>query len=326
MYLGIEIGGTKIQLGVGGGAEGSDSRTEGRQVKLIALERFEVERSRGAEGIRQKVASIGTALVQRYQVRRIGIGFGGPVDAEGGRTIKSFHVEGWDGFPICAWCQQELGPPALVENDSNLAGLGEARYGAGNNQKIVLYSNVGSGIGGALVIDGKLYQGGSGMAVMEVGHLRPGTSASGPDHTIESIASGWSLAARMKERLRDLPQVPDAVQKDLLERSSGRIEELTGKIVVAAAMEGNPLAAKLFHQALQTYGWGLAQAITLLSPNVVVVGGGVPQAGEKAFFIPLRKVVDQYVLPALSESYKIVPAQLGEEVVLHGALALARGI
>jgi glucokinase len=95
-------------------------------------------------------------------------------------------------------------------------------------------------------------------------------------------------------------------------------------MVAEAARAGNAAARSIFRRATQTYGWAIAQMITLLSPEVVVVGGGVPLAGEDLFFAPLREEVDRYVIPALRGTYRIAPAELGEEVVLHGALALAR--
>jgi len=95
-------------------------------------------------------------------------------------------------------------------------------------------------------------------------------------------------------------------------------------MVADAARAGNATARAIFRRATQTYGWAIAQMITLLSPEVVVVGGGVPLAGEDLFFAPLREEVDRYVIPPLRGTYQIAPAELGEEVVLHGALALAR--
>ena len=91
-----------------------------------------------------------------------------------------------------------------------------------------------------------------------------------------------------------------------------------------AAKAGNKAALAIFRRATQTYGWAIAQMITLLSPQVVVIGGGVPLAGEALFFAPLRKEVERYVFPPLRGTYRIAPAELGEEVVVHGALALAR--
>ncbi len=315
MYLGIEIGGTKLQLGIGSATGGP----------LVALERCSVDATHGAEGIRQQIARIGKALVDRHGVQRIGIGFGGPVDAAGGRVIKSFQIDGWDSYPLCDWCRQILGRPTVLENDSNLAGLGEARFGAGRNSRIVFYSNVGSGIGGALVIDGALYLGGAGAAVAEVGHLRPGPDAVESDQTVESVASGWGIAARARARLIDGRAQQQEAADQLLAQCGGEIEQLTGKMVVGAAVEGNPLAAEIFRGGIRSYGWALAQVVTLLAPDVLVIGGGVPQVGETFFFGPLREEVDRYVMPPLRGTYKIVPAALGEEVVVHGALALAAG-
>ncbi len=316
MFLGIEIGGTKLQLGVGSGASGS----------LVALERMEVERARGAEGIRKRVGEAGQRLIAEHKVRAVGIGFGGPVDASAGKTIRSFHIEGWNDFPLAEWSERTLGRPTALENDSNLAGLGEARFGSGRGEKVVFYSNVGSGIGGALVVDGTLYTGGSGIAVAEVGHLRPGPEAVRPEQTVESVASGWALADAARARLTERSAEDESAASDLLSHCEGRIENLSGKMVGEAAAEGNPLAGDVLRRAIQTYGWALAQVVTLLSPNVVVVGGGVPQIGESLFFTPLREEVDRYVMPPLRGTYKIVPARLGEEVVVHGALAIASGI
>ena len=103
----------------------------------------------------------------------MGVGFAGPVDADAGMVITSHQVDGWDSFALADWCQGELKRPTALGNDADLAGLGEARFGAGRAGRIVFYSNAGSGIGGALVVDGVLYRGASGVAA-EIGRLRPG--------------------------------------------------------------------------------------------------------------------------------------------------------
>ena len=315
MYLGIEIGGTKLQLGVASGTGGP----------LMALERCNVDATCGADGIRQQIARTGKLLIDQHDIQRIGIGFGGPVDAARGRVIKSFQIDGWDGYPLRDWCQEALGLPTVLENDSNLAGLGEARFGAGRDYRIVFYSNVGSGIGGALVIDGALYVGGAGAAVSEVGHLRPGPAAVSPNDTVESIASGWGIGAQARARLREARQEQAQSAAELLAQCDCNIDELTGKMVVEAASKGNALAAEVLSSAIRTFGWALAQVVTLLAPNVLVIGGGVPQVGETVFLAPLRDEVERYVIPPLRGAYELVPAALGEEVVVHGALALAAG-
>jgi len=339
MYLGIEIGGTKLQLGIGSG-DGPP---------LMELERIDVQPGRGAEPIRRQIARAARLLIERHGIRAVGIGFGGPVDAEAGRTITSHQVEGWQDFPLGEWCRQTLNLPIVLANDSDCAGLAEARFGAGKGHRVVFYTNVGSGIGGSLAVDGQLYRGGSGVAA-EVGHLRPGLQFDRPDQTLESIASGFGITAAVQARLTDpashpldsqvhlaRPSQPDAVRQrliereeadekdaaDLLERCEGQADRLTTKIVAQAALAGNRIARDVFNHACQAFGWGIAQMVTLVAPDIVVVGGGVSLVGDELLFIPLRNHVRRYVFPPLDGTFDIVPAQLGEEVVLHGALALA---
>ena len=110
---------------------------------------------------------------------------------------------------------------------------------------------------------------------------------------------------------------------DLLRRADGEREQITARLVAEAAAAGNRLAIEILHGACRTLGWAIAQVITLLAPDVVVVGGGVALMGEGLFFRPLRREVERYVFPPLANSYEIVPAALGESVVVHGAVALA---
>lgn len=313
MLMGIEIGGTKLQVAVGRGDGGDFEASEHRAV----------DPNEGAEGILATLREVVGSLRKRHDVRCVGIGFGGPVLAAEGRVICSHQIAGWDDFPLVSWCEETWGLPAVLENDSNLAGLGEARFGAGRDEHVVVYSNVGSGIGGALVLDGKLYTGGSGRAVVEIGHLRPGLFATEPGQTVESLASGWALAERAKKHVEGAELPRDRAARDLVARCNDDLNQLTGKIVVEASADGNALARDIVDQAVEVYGWALAQVITLLSPNVVVIGGGVAQSPEALFLEPLRRQTEQYVMPPLRGTYRIVAAELGEAVVVHGALALA---
>ena len=148
MYLGIEIGGTKLQLGVG--------RGDG---KLIALERAEIERSQGASAIRDRIQAIARTLAAKYPLTAVGIGFGGPIDTTRGRTITSHQVAGWEDFPLVEWIADKLSLPAVLGNDADVAALAEAKYGAGRGANPVFYVTVGTGVGGGLIIDGRIYRG-----------------------------------------------------------------------------------------------------------------------------------------------------------------------
>ena len=340
MYLGIEIGGTKLQMGVGVG-DGSP---------LVDRTRLEVDPSRGAAGILDQIQRSGSLLVGRHPVSRIGIGFGGPVDTQSGHVIKSHHVDGWDDMPLVDWCGRTFGLAAELENDCNAAAVAEARFGAGRDARSVFYVTVGTGIGGGLVLDGQSF--GTGRpAVAEIGHLRPGLHADRPEEIIEASAAGWGIEAaararltqditrplaplrdasnvddgrNIRQRLEDARQAAQEFSEDLLARCDGDPAKLTTKMVVQAAEDGNEIARDLFDNACQALGWGIAQVVTLMAPQLVVVGGGISLVGEQRFFVPLRHAVRRYVFPPLLDSYTIVPAELGEWVVVHGALALAK--
>lgn len=311
MLLGIEIGGTKLQLGVG----------SGHGPPLVELVRLEVRPERGAEGIRQQIAEHAGRLLAKHAIQAVGIGFGGPVDSARGRTIVSHQVRGWEDFPLAHWCRQTLGVPVLVANDSDSAGVAEARFGAGKGHRVVFYTNVGSGIGGALVVDGRLYSGSAGVA-SEIGHLRPGLECQSADQTVESQASGWAISAAVAQAMQLEPDSPDA--KDLLRRCGGDSQRLSTQIVAQAASEGNAMAQAALDRACRTYGWAVAQVVTLLAPSVVVLGGGVSLVGEQWWLKPVRRYVEQYVFPPLRGTFSIELACLGEEVVVHGVLALVR--
>lgn len=308
MFLGIEIGGTKLQLGVG----------DGQSAAIVELVRHTVDAERGAAGIRAQIESSGQALCQKYRVERVGIGFGGPVNKTLGTTTKSHQIAGWESFPLESWCQERLKLPAVIGNDCDVAALAEARLGAGRGADSVCYVTVGTGIGGGLVLNGQLHGNGR-PAAAEIGHLRPGLPADHAGMTVESLASGPAIAAAAKAATTSSSHQT----ADLLARVNGNRDQITAQVVADAAASGNLLAREILASACQALGWGIAQVITLVAPEVIVVGGGVSLMGEELFFAPLRADVARYVFPPLADSYRIVPAMLGDLVVVHGALALA---
>jgi glucokinase len=339
MYLGIEIGGTKLQLGVG----------DGRGGELATVVRHDVDARCGAVAIIEQIERSAAALIQKHSIERIGIGFGGPVDSAVGMVTKSHQVAGWEGFPLVRWCRESLGKPAVLGNDCDVAALAESLNGAGRGASSVFYVTVGTGIGGGLVLDGKLH--GTGRpAAAEIGHLRPGLLADRLEMTVESLASGPAIAAaavarmtgqvsrplesirvtidhanrqQRRQRLADVTDTEREFIADLSQRCGSDPEQLSAQLVAQAAADGNEIARQVLDHACQALGWGIAQVITIVAPEVVVVGGGVSLIGEQFFFMPLRTAVARYVFPPLVESYKIVPAALGELVVVHGAITLA---
>ena len=317
--LGIEIGGTKLQLGIGQG-----------QGSILALERLRVDPARGASGIRHQIQAAFVTLLAKTklaksQIEGAGVGFGGPVDVLNGRTQKSFQVNGWDDFPLAAWIREHLDvSKVVVENDADTAGLAEARFGAATRHSPLLYMNVGSGIGGALVVDQQIYRG-AGKGALEIGHVRvPDSTVSGTRHLeLEEVASGWAIASAAQELARRRID-EKRVGWPLLTRAEGNPDRITAALVAEAAAGGDPDSAAILDRARAAVAFALSQAITLLAPRRIVIGGGVSLLGEKLWFDPIRRLINQDVFEPFRGSYDIVPAALGEEVVVHGALALAR--
>jgi glucokinase len=287
MFLGIEIGGTKLQLGLG--------RGDG---VITALWRGTVNSAEGCEGIRETIVAavpelLEKANAERSAIRGVGIGFGGPTDDATQTVIKSHQIAGWDGFPIAHWMTALTGVPAVLGNDADVAGLAEAHFGAGKGLSPIFYITVGTGVGGGLIIDGKIYRG-VGKGAAEVGHLNVGSAG----QTVEEIASGRGI-----ERLA---------------------KSANASAVAAAAREGDREAQKVIDTAIGALADGICHVIALLCPRRIVIGGGVSLVGEELYFTPLRRKVEERVFEPFRGLTDIEPAALGEEVVVHGALALAR--
>ncbi|MFN5299955.1 MAG: ROK family protein, partial [Planctomycetaceae bacterium] len=188
LFVGIEIGGTKLQLGLGTGAA----------AEVLALERDTVRLPGQAAEIQQQILAGCDRLLHRAGVKPdkvagCGVGFGGPVETSTGTITKSHQVAGWEQFRFTDWLQGQTGWPIVLHNDADAAAFAEALFGAGRGYDPVLYVTIGSGIGGGLVVGGQVYRG-QGAGAVEIGHLRPGgvprrVPLAGT--TVESIASGF---------------------------------------------------------------------------------------------------------------------------------------
>src|SRR5437588_6147756 len=185
-YLGIEIGGTKLQLGIGAG----DGKLEG-------LWRGTVDVAAGPEGIRRQIIAALPELLSKCGLGKchlhgVGIGFGGPVDDSTQTVIKSHQIEGWDDFPLADWISDIIGVSAVLGNDADVAGLAEALHGAGKGLSPIFYITVGSGIGGGFIIDGEIYRG-VGRGAAEIGHLLIPHPNNRVQWTLEELASGCGI-------------------------------------------------------------------------------------------------------------------------------------
>jgi len=315
MFIGIEIGGTKLQLGVGAG--------DGR---LVALWRGTVDVNAGAAGIRQQIVTAVPELLARASlrpdaIRGIGIGFGGPVDDAGARVIKSHQIAGWDDFPLAQWIADMLVWPAVLGNDADLAGLAEALFGAGKGLSPVFYITIGSGIGGGLITDGRIFRG-CGRGAAEIGHLKILLSRPLPSGrtlgVLEEFASGWAIQQQARDRLKGCDR------SLILELADHDIDRVSAAHVANAAAQGDALALSILGTAWDSLALAISHVLALLCPRRIIIGGGVSLMGEELLFKPLRERVASLAFEPFAACYDIVPAVLGEEVVVHGALALAR--
>jgi glucokinase len=314
MFVGIEIGGTKLQLGLGAG----DGVLQG-------LWRETVDVAAGPEGIRRQIVRgvpelLDRARCPRANVRGIGLGFGGPIDDATQTVIKSHQISGWDGFTLASWISDLLELPAALGNDADVAGLAEALFGAGKGVSPVFYVTVGSGIGGGFIIDGQIYRG-CGRGAAEIGHLQMERSCAGGTvrRPLEEFTSGWGIASAARSALENGQGLDSA-----LRTLGSNPAKLTAEDVARAAGHGDAFALSILREAWETLADGLCLVIALLCPRRIVIGGGVSLMGEELFFKPVRELVARAVFKPFAGCYKIVPAALGEEVVVHGALALAR--
>ena len=297
-FMGIEIGGTKLQI-VTGTADG----------ELLTKHRFQIDKKEGANGIRSLIEK---TVRENYseQIAAVGIGFGGPVNWQTGQIATSFHIEGWADFNLAKWLEPIVGAPVFLENDANVAALGEAIHGAGKEHHLVLYITIGSGIGGGLVINNRIYHGAI-PGEVEIGHLRMNRAGD----TFQSLCSGWGI----DERIRKL-----AVQQP-----TGILAKLIGSHISGEAMflktaieQNDSLAKQLYEEVIDDLAFGLSHAIHLVHPEILILGGGFSLIGEM-LQESIQKQIPDYLMKAFHPGPIIRLAKLREQSVPVGALLLA---
>ena len=305
-YIAVEIGGTKLQA-VLGTAEG----------EILQRERTRVDLEGGVPWI---LAWCREAIVRldNGTARGIGVGFGGPVESATGRVLTSHQVSGWDGVRLVEALAVLGDCPVRVYNDSSAAGWGEYRLGAGRGTTQFCYINIGSGIGGALVLDGKLYDG-QGLGAAENGHtyISDWTAESaGAVDKLEHLCSGWAI----ERRIRGWEAID--LESPLGELCGGDADALTCAMLGEAAATGDARAREELERVAGGIGQALCNVLALVHPELIAVGGGVALIGEP-LLAPLRAYVAEHVFGPYAGRYRIEACKLGEDVVLAGALLLA---
>jgi glucokinase len=313
LYLGVEIGATKQQLAlVDAGGE------------LLCIISEKVPLPNGAQDVQDWLHRQIPRLVAREaefegRVCGIGAGFGGVLESCTGRIRISVQVPGWQDFPLQDWLRQTFSLPALVANDTVAGGYAELCRGAGVDARHFFYSNIGSGIGGALFLDRVPYDG-LGLGAAYLGHTYvPDWTAevSGREDKLENLCSGWSI----ERRLRAPGYVAPASQ--LMAMCHGEVSSLTCAMLGAAARGGDSFAIDEISRIGRSYAIALSNLITLVSPDVVAIGGGVANLGQ-VLFDPIRRYTQERVFISARGAYRIVPCALMDAAVPVGAALLAR--
>ncbi len=258
--------------------------------RMVLRETRSTDREGGRDWMLGQIVSLAKEWRGRTAFERCGIGFGGPVDFASQRVALSTHVGGWKDFRLSQCIESELGVPAVMDNDANVGALGEACYGAGTGCDPLLYMTLSTGIGGGIVTGGAIYRGADSWAG-EIGHLtvRPDgpKCLCGACGCLERMCAGIWMEPDHGKSARELMQDPEFVRR----------------YVVDLAL-------------------GLKAGIMLLNPARIVIGGGISKAGD-ALFVPLRAELGRQITAWSQARIDVVPAALGDDSVLYGALALA---
>ena len=297
--LGIEIGGTKLQL-VTGTSEG----------KILDRQQLAVDPTGGGEEVRAQIAATFERLRTRLDWCSVGVGFGGPVDWRTGQICCSHHLVGWNDFPLGDWLREKTGLPVAMDNATNVAAYAEATSGAGAGANPVFYTNSGSGVGGGCIVNGAVYHGVP-PGEAELGLLRydrDGTS-------VEERCSGWAL-----DRM-----VGNAAQADpdtLLAAEARKTPTHQAAALGPALAGGCPAAAGIVAQAGDALAFALSHVVHLFHPQAIVLGGGVALLGEP-WRAAVADALTKYVVEAYRPAPEVLLTALGELAVPRGALLLA---
>jgi glucokinase len=312
LILGVEIGGTKLQLAFGT-----------REGEILVSRQGQVDRRLGGEGIRDWLQKEIPAFIKAEapalgEVVAIGCGFGGPLDWAAGRVLRSIQIAGWQDFPIRDWFEEAFQLPTTVDNDSNAATWGEYARGFGRGSRHFFYTNIGSGVGGGFILNGKLYDG-QGFGAGEIGHTYTADWTSdkpGAVEKVENLCSGWAIERRLR---RPGYITPDSV---LFAKFSENLPAVTARDLAEAARAGDAFAKAEIDRVARSFGLALAAVLCLTGVERIAIGGGVANMGD-VLMDPIRAAVRQFEFVPNVGRYEISACELGDEIVLVGAILRA---
>lgn len=260
-------------------------------------------------------------LMKDGRVLRVGVAIGGLVDSAHGVVRTLYHARGWDNFPLQDYFAEKLNVPCIIDNNANAAALAEVQHGVGVGERVVFYAGLGRGIGGALVVNGRIYHGTT-CTAGEIGHFLvkeqgPKCSCGGYGH-LEAIASAKAIVRSMIGLSVEHPETEAAIRRV----TDGRAERITAEQVFRLGAEGDQVAQHVVNEVHTYLGIALANIVHLVNPSMIILGGPVSLAGD-LLIQPLQERINDLCLPAATQSLRVIRGALGSEANLVGAVTLA---
>ena len=317
-YVGIDIGGTNLVVGLVPEAGGEP---QGLRVRATLPER-------GADAVVSDLARMTRESVRevlgtgsRDAILGVGVGSPGPVDRASGTVVESPNL-GWRNYPLKERIQELLDWPVVLDNDANCAAFGEWWIGAGQGTRSMVGVIIGTGIGGGIILEGKLVHGAS-DAAGELGHTTVAMTgrrcACGNYGCLEAYASGPNIAARAREG------VEAGIPSLLTELVDGDLSLITAETVYEAVVAGDRYASEVMTETARILGAGIASTINVINPEAVVIMGGVTRAGP-VLFDPLRTEIRRRAFKVSADACRILPASLPETAGVVGAAGVGRAV
>lgn len=307
--VGIDIGGTNLVVGTVA-EDGSE---------VLGLVSEPTHAAGGADAVVDRIVGLARksmAAAGPREIIGVGIGSPGPLDTARGVVLLTPNL-GWVNFPVRDRVAGPLGLPGALDNDANCAIYGEWWRGAARGARYVVGLTIGTGIGGGIVLDGKIYHGAS-DAAGEIGHttidLAGRRCKCGNYGCLEAYASGPAIAARAVEGLEA------GVESSLPKYVDGDLSKITAEVVYDAARDGDAFAHEVVLDTAKILGAGVANIVNIFNPDVVVICGGVTQAGDR-LFVPLRSEVNRRAFKPAVKVCRIVPGSLPGSAGVYGAAA-----
>jgi len=310
--LAIDLGGTKIITAIINNGQ------------MMAKERCLTLADEGPQSVINRLLSavdyiLSLKNMDSSQLGSISIAAAGAIDLERGLVTSSPHLTGWHDVPLRDIVRERYRVNTLLLNDASAAALGEHRFGVGRGVNNLILLTVGTGIGGGIIINGRLYNGPCGSSG-EIGHMT--IAVDGPSckcgniGCLEMLVSGMAMAGEAKRR------ITQEENSSLVEIVAGKIEDITAEKIGGAARGGDSLALDVIAEAGTYLGVGMVNMVNIFNPEMIVVGGGVAKLGE-LLLDPARRVVNERAFQISARAARIVPAQLGDEAGVLGAAIFA---